>query len=140
MKKPVKNQCHYLKSVTNKTNFSNNDPRNNNFIASKFFYREIATLKKRKKKERKEKKGKKLETRSTHNSWCDRRAPNPLSQTFLVDGILGFWRNIYHIRRIKRVRAVIKEFHGAIFHGKIERDRFVVLSSRLSYRILRGFL
>lgn len=69
-KKPVKNQRHYLKSVTNKTNFSNNDPRNNNFIASKFFYREIATLKKRKKKERKEKKEKKLETRSTHNRRC----------------------------------------------------------------------
>lgn len=32
-----------------------------------------------------------------------------------------FWRNVYHIRRIKRA-AAIKEFHAADFRGDISRE------------------
>ena len=127
-------------SVNEKTDFSNNDSRNNNSRANFF----IASSSRRnfEKKKRNKRKKNEIDAQSTMQRVLPIRCRKLSSSMELW---ADFWRIVYHIRRIKRVSAAIKELHGGglsrrYFTGREIEDRFVVLSCRLSYRILREIL
>lgn len=122
-------------SVNEKTDFSNNDSRNNNSRANSF----IASSSRRNfEKKKKKEKEKKRDRRTIDDAT---RAPNPLSQTFLVNGTLGWLlaHRLSHPPNKKSScgdkRVARRRTFAAIFHGKGDRGqiRCAFLSIIISY-------
>lgn len=135
-KKPVKNQCHYLKSVLWTKKQISRITIHEITIREQILLSRVrrgATLKKKKKE-----KGKKRDRRTIDD---ETHAPNPLSQTFLVNGTLGWLlaHRLSHPPNKKSScgdkRVARRRTFAAIFHGKGDRGqiRCAFLSIIISY-------